>query len=123
MRNSVVAVVVDRRFGDRLNNLASRLPVWIGTSVKNRTAVELVRAQHPDYDITSINAGADYSGEDLLLSQLEVVDLHHHSWRAIEVYGTPLTPLLTMAFEEFGVTEFQDTTDGFVAKRPEPHAA
>lgn len=123
MRNSVVAVVVDRRFGDRLNSLASRLPVWIGTSVKNRTAVDHVRAQHPSYDITSINAGADYSGEDLLLSQLEVVDLHHHSWLAIEVYGTPRTPLLTMAFEEFGVTEFQDTTDGFVAKRPEPHAA
>ena len=61
MRNSVVAVVVDRRFGDRLNSLASRLPVWIGTSVKNRTAVDHVRAQHPDYDITSINAGADYS--------------------------------------------------------------
>ena len=123
MRNSVVAVVVDRRFGDRLNTLASRLPVWIGTSEKNRTAVDHVRAQHPDYDITSINAGADYSGEDLLLTHLEVIDQHHHYWRAIEVYGTPLTELLTMAFEEFGVTEFKDTSDGFVATRPEPHAA
>ena len=27
MRNSVVAVVVDRRFGDRLNDLAKRLPI------------------------------------------------------------------------------------------------
>lgn len=123
MRNSVVAVVVDRRFGDRLNSLASRLPVWIGTSLKNRTAVDSVRAQHPGYDITCINAGADYSGEDLLLSQLEVIDVHHHSWREIEVYGTPLTPLLTMAFEGFGVTEFKDTSDGFIAIRPEPHAA
>ena len=120
MRNRVVAVVVDRRFGDRLNGLASRLPVWIGTSMKNRTAVDHVRAQHPDYDITSINAGADYSGEDLLLSQLEAIDLHHHSWRVIEVYGVLRTPLLTLAFEEFGVTEFKDTSDGFVAQRPEP---
>ena len=119
MRNSVVAVVVDRRFGDRLDILAKRLPVWICTSEKNRTAVDAVRAQHPDYDITSINAGADYSGEDLILSELEVIDLHHHTWRAIEVYGTPLTPLLTMAFEDFGVTEFRDTSDGFVAQRPE----
>jgi hypothetical protein len=123
MRNSVVAVVVDRQFGDRLSKLASRLPVWIGTSLKNRTAVDHVRAQHPGYDITSINAGADYSGEDLLLSQLEVIDLHHHYWRTIEVYGTPLTPMLTMAFEEFGVTEFKDTSDGFLATRPEPPAA
>src|SRR5258706_3090975 len=106
MRNSVVAVVVDRRFGDRLNSLASRLPVWIGTSIKNRTAVDSVRAQHPDYDITSMNAGPDYSGEDLILSQLEAIDLHHRSWRAIEVYGVPLSDLLTLAFEEYVAIEF-----------------
>ena len=123
MRNSVVAVVVDRRFGDRLNNLAKRVPVWIGTSNKNRAAVDDIRSQHPDYDITSINAGADYSGEDLLLSELEDVNLHHHSWRAIEVYGTPLTPLLTIAFEEFGVTEFRATSDAFIAQRLAPPVA
>lgn len=120
MRNKVIAVVVDRQFGDRLNNLAKRVPVWIGTSVKNRSAVDAVRAQHPDYDVTSINAGADYCGEDLLLSELDNIDLHHHYWQLIEVFGTPLTPLLTLAFEELGVTEFKETLDGFVAQRPTP---
>jgi hypothetical protein len=120
MHHIAVAVVVDRQFGDRLNNLAKRLPVWIGTSIKNRTAVDAVRAQHPDYDITSMNAGADYCGEDLLLSQLEDIDLHHHFWRAIEVYGVPRTELLTLAFEEYGVTRFEATSDGFIATRPEP---
>ena len=33
------------------------------------------------------------------------------------------TPRLTAALQEFGVTDFEDNADGFVATRPEPPAA
>lgn len=122
--DNAVAVVVDRQFGDRLRDLAERLPVWIGTSETNRPVVEAVWAEHKarpsGYGVTIINASAEYSGEDLLFTQLDIIDEHHPSWSVIEVYGVARTPLLTEAFQEFGVTGFEDRADGFSASRSFP---
>lgn len=126
MRDDAVAVVVDRNFGDRLIELAERLPVWIGTSAMNRPIVEAVWAGHEvhpsGYGATIINCAAEYSGEDLLFTQLDTIDMHHPSWSVMEVYGVARTLLLTKAFQEYGVTGFEDRADGFVASRPEPPA-
>lgn len=41
-----VAVVVDPRFGERLLEIAARMPVWIADTPENRPAVERHWGEH-----------------------------------------------------------------------------
>ena len=118
IHDHTIAVVVDRQFGDRITSLASRVPAWIGTSPTNRPVIEMLWANHPEYNLTCINAGEEDSGEELLLSMLDTIDEHHPSWIAMEVYGTPLTSEIASAFAEFGATSFEELPEGFIARRP-----
>jgi len=125
--SETVAVVVDRNFGDRAITLAERIPVWVVTSETNRPVVEALWARHKanpsDCSVTIFNRNAKHSSEDILLTELGTIDLHHPSWSVMEVYGVARTPLLTKTLQEFGVTDYEDWADGFVASRSEPTSA
>jgi hypothetical protein len=57
-------------------------------------------------------------------SVVDTLDEHHGPWsqgppyRALEVIGTPLTPLLREICEEHGFRSFHATPAGFRATRP-----
>jgi len=123
---AAVAVVVDPNFGDRLADLAQRMPVWVARTPGNAAAIEqLVRRFRRDGgSLTSFVVDAGASRGEWCASVLDTVDEHHGPlsrdppYRSIEVIGTPLSPALRGICEELGFHSFRDTADGFTATRP-----
>lgn len=127
-----VYVVVDRDFGKRLTALEQRAPVWVVNTPVNRGAAERLRKERPAEShltgITLFNDAHGGSPEQLLLSELETIDLHHGSYSAdppytiLEVYGVALSRPIEAALTEFGFNQFRPTANGFWASRPRPEA-
>jgi hypothetical protein len=125
-----VFIVVDRAFGDRLVALEARVPVWIVDTPVNRAVVQrLSKERAAENHLTGVTVFTDsdaMSPEQLLLSELDTIDLHHGSYSAdppytvLEVLGAPLTENIKAALSEYGFNQFQYGMSGFSALRPEP---
>src|SRR5713226_8715809 len=81
---------IDRAFGDRLTALEPRAPLWIVDTSVNRGAAERLRTERPaESHLTGITLFKDDDGlspEQLLLSELETIDLHHGIYSADPPY-------------------------------------
>lgn len=118
---TIVAVVVDPDFGDRLSSLADQMPVWIAHTPPNRTVAESL-LKRVDSNITTFRVDGEDAAEwcQIILPQ---VLLHHgeHSQfppiHSIEVFGTPATKSLRDAFSKHGFTVSSKRPDGFRATR------
>jgi hypothetical protein len=127
-----VYVIVDRRFGERLNELERGAPVWIVDSPHNMPVVKLLWQSRPNEShlngITSFVDSESSSPEKLFLGELDMIDLHHgtHSadppYTVLQVFGTPLTTRIKEELAKYGFHEFQNNVVGFVAKRQESSA-
>jgi hypothetical protein len=125
-----VRVVVDRDFGERLAELESGVPVWIvGTQINARVAQRLWKERNRETHLTGITTFTDSvssSPEDLLISELGTIDLHHGSYSSdppytiLEVLGVPLSERIKVELSDFGFNEFHATAGGFSAVRPLP---
>jgi hypothetical protein len=130
MTDYSVGIVVDREFGDRVVPLSRRLHVWVCDSPANRAATMSVREEQPSHSPTSgvtiFDSRHGDSPEEMFLKIVETVDLHHGewghepAWTAMEVYGVGPTAAIRSALEEYGVTEFIQSPEGFIARRPQP---
>ena len=117
---------MDEHFGERLEHLPAREPVWIVESPANTPVVKRLWAERPQDNhltgITLFRAGAE-SREALLLGILGPVDLHHGEYSAdppypeLEVYGVGLSEEIGEALREFEFATFRPTAEGFVAAR------
>jgi len=122
-----VYVVVDREFGEKLSELERGVPVWIVDTPTNKPVAQRLWNERPDEDhltgITTFNDPNSLSPEELLLSHLDTIELHHGSHSAdppytvIEVFGTQLTANAKNVLSEYGFTVFQVTSTGFTASR------
>jgi hypothetical protein len=132
----VVAIVVERDFGDELAELAERLHVWVCSTPQNRRQVERMRMRDAqlespstEHGVTTFNVSDADSPEEMLVGVLADVDLHHgeysHSppWSVLEVYGALPTPAVRAALGKFGVNTFSTMGRGFHCSRPEEGAA
>jgi hypothetical protein len=125
-----VFVVVDRDYGQRLTELAETGPVWIVDTPANRTVAQQIWAAHPNRShlegVTTFKAPEDTSSEDMLISELNTIDLHHGTYSAnppytvLDVIGTAITARLRAELGEFGFDDFQETRQGFRCVRPIP---
>jgi hypothetical protein len=125
-----VFVVVDRKFGEQVSKLDQSAPIWIVESPDNKPVVQRLWHERPSGShldgITIFAASADLSAEETLLGELGTIDLHHgiHSANpphtVLEIFGAPLTARIKNELEPHGFDKFQDTSAGFIAKRPEP---
>jgi hypothetical protein len=123
----VVAIVLEAHFGERLYDLASRIPVWIVDTSTNRAAAQRYRdlnREQPDHEVvTTFKVDPTQSPETWLTEILGTVDLHHGeysqhpAYTAIEVFGAGLTSKLREAFAEFGVNTFVQRSGGFVGTK------
>jgi hypothetical protein len=99
-RDVSVGVVVDADFGDRLLNLATRMPVWVAATPPNRAAAERVRATLPDSDVTTFTVDPAGTPDAWCIAELETIELHHgeHSekpaYSVLETFGGEGTPAL-----------------------------
>ena len=120
LSETIVAVVMDQDFGHRLWELAQRVPVWVCNSATNSPVIqELWETSRlsPDHTAVTSFSRPNSIPEQTFIDNLETVDLHHPSWLVLEVYGISRTTQITVALEEYGAEEFQDTVNGFRAKR------
>src|SRR5262245_46789716 len=109
-----VAIVLETDLGDRLGELAARMPVWIVDTPANRAAAQRYWAHNPGRPHTEgvTTFVLDASRPDDLADVLSEVDLHHGEYShdppysVVEVFGADLTPALRQAFAEFGLTRF-----------------
>jgi hypothetical protein len=127
-----VYVIVDRDFGEKIIRLDQGAPVWIVDTTTNKPVVQRFWNEHPDKGhlagITTFDDVRTSSPEDMLLSHLNTIELHHGSYSAdppftmIEVFGTELTDKAKSRLSEYGFNEFQVIPGGFKAIRPKPLA-
>jgi hypothetical protein len=127
-----VYVIVDRQFGEGLNELERGVPVWIVDSPDNMPVVRRLWQSRPDESylngITSFVDSKSSSPEGLFLKELYMIDLHHgiHSadppYTVLEVIGVDVTPKIREELATYGFDEFQNNIRGFVATRPESAA-
>ncbi len=125
-----VYVVVERDFGEKMTELATGVPVWIVDTPFNTATAQRLRRERKQGNhltgITTFNDSASLSAEDLLVSQLDTIDLHHGTYSAsppytiLEVLGVPLSDRIKTELSEFGFNEFNVTAAGFFAVRPLP---
>jgi len=125
---ATVAIVADPDFGDRLEELALRMPVWIADTKGNSVAIKRffrrIRREG-GASLASFVVDPKASREHWVASVLETVNEHHGPcsqdppYQRIEVIGTPLSPALRAFCEELGFHSFRDTaTGGFTARPP-----
>ena len=120
----MVAIMVDPDYGERLEELAPRMPVWVARTKGNSAAIERLfrrirREGGPS--LTSFVVDPEAGRDEWCASVLATVDEHHGPcsqdppYDAIQVIGTPLSPTLRAFCEELGVHSFHDTASGFTA--------
>src|SRR5579862_2203251 len=107
-----VYVVVDRAFGERLTSLPIGAPVWIVDAPTNTDVAHRLWQERPTENhltgITTFNISLDDSPEENLISELDMIDLHHGIYSAdppnkrIHVFGTPLSENIKVAFADYG---------------------
>ena len=123
-----VAIVVDRNFGERLRELSRHCHVWACKTPDNlHVAVQLWAEKSGGYSfeagVTIFNVSAEATPEAMCRDILWTVDLHHGEyshdppWSEIEVVGAALTPPLRAGLEDYGVEDFEERPDGFLAIR------
>lgn len=121
-----VSVVLDPEFGERLERLAGGGPVWIIDSPANTPVAHRLWKQ-PDLDrrfggITTFKGPAG-SLEDMFLSELGTIDLHHGEYSAsppysvIQVLGCGASGDICAALEEIGFKVESTSQSGFTAVR------
>src|SRR5689334_20897244 len=122
----VAGIVVDPRFGERLTQLAARLPVWIADTPTNREAAERYwqREQVPSGHaepgaVTTFGVDPLLTPEEWCESILPDVDFHHGPYShdppcdAIEVVGARVTDALQRGLSALGFTAIELMDGGF----------
>jgi hypothetical protein len=125
-RPNRVAVVLDPDYGDRLMELARRAHVWAIDSVKNQLAIN-----HFAEDLKNRNATKEEKELSLTIAHLNCLDSafletleEHHGeyaqnppWNELQVIGAQLDLRIQKILEKYGFTIFENTADGFLAKK------
>jgi hypothetical protein len=125
-----VRVIVDREFGEHLAQLESGVPARIVDTPTNKAVAQrLWKERNQESHLTGITTFNDpdsLSPEDILVSKLDTIDLHHGSYSAVppytilEVLGVPLSERIKLALCEYGFNQFHPDATGFSAIRPRP---
>ena len=124
-----VAIVVDPDFGDGLQPLLDRMPVWIADTDANRAAAARARAvrgapdQGPDHtqrgSLTPFKIDARATPASWCLSVLATVAGRHDrysqtpGYSVLEIYGTEPSAELLAALAEYRLTIITALARGF----------
>lgn len=120
--NVSLAVVLDPEYGERLQGLVERMPIWALNSTTNRAAAEWIwekeeaaRKRITLFDVTDYPLDTqDFIG---VLASIEGERKKHGApaVRDLEVIGMELFPDLNGALLEFGFQTIETTVSGFKA--------
>jgi len=116
-----VALVLDPQFGDRIDELARRMPVWILSDPANSQAV--ARARAAGASITTFDRRPNESTQDLLLRAAYNIEDHHGtgtgsaSYDTLEVHGMPAASCPPHIQADLGLKIVTDAQWGVVARK------
>lgn len=118
-----VGLVVDPEFGERISELAQRMPVWVISSPTNDRVIEKIRAATGgDSRVTKLLTRVGESSETLLGRAMCVIDEHHGEesglapYRTLLVYGATHSASQELA-SDLGFTSLSATAEGFRAEK------
>ena len=125
---SSVLVIVDPIFGEKLRRVPAGQPVWITMSPTNEPVIRSLWATNQvgsDHltGITVFRFDEFVSTEERLLTELYAIDLHHGPYSSpspyteIAVRGARPTADVRAGLSRFGFSDFEETEDGFTARR------
>lgn len=103
MRDETVTLVCDLRYGEKLERLATEMPVWIISSEINDQAVERAWKSIPGARVTRFKGQPSANEPQEFLALLDNIDLHHGPYssktpvRTVRVLGFPLSEQLRTA--------------------------
>jgi hypothetical protein len=123
--SSIVYLIVDADYGDRLRGLPANVPAWIADTPTNHPIIQNFWSARPapagGAGLTSFKVAPDKTPEDWLLGIMDALELHHGEYSQtppyseLRVIGTSLTPRLRAEFDENGFARYEDSPDGFIA--------
>jgi len=114
-----VAIVFSDDFSAQLEKVSFHTPVFLSDTPENRAAAEIAwqrAVEWPHITVTLFHAPHDADREDWH-ALLEVISLQVRAVDAVEVFGTSLTAAARAALDDAGYTRFEDTSNGFRARR------
>jgi hypothetical protein len=115
-----IAIVLDPDYTTRLEKLAFHTPVWIVDTPSNHAAAEdawLRATEWPQISVTVFRPLPTDPSKGDWEAFLEQLALHHPNADALQVIGGALTLPARAAMTGAGFREFEETSDGFRAKR------
>jgi hypothetical protein len=117
----MVALVLDRDFGEKLASLAKRGDVWV---INTQANLEVARRLIGEgYDITTFRRRENFVPEESGAAMLDTIELHHGEYSRsppygrLEVYGAKLNEEFRRELENYGFREFTVKADHFEAKK------
>jgi hypothetical protein len=124
---SQIALVIDRRFGPALMDLAKRMPVWIVSSEENDRAVGQVRELLGEAaNITSLRIGHNESAPETCVRGLYDIDEHHGplswgpSYDCVLVFGCTPDALPPDVMNDLDFGAIHRLPDGFAVDKLTP---
>src|SRR4051812_25633812 len=107
--SSIVYLIVDAEYGERLRSLPANVPAWIADTPINHPIIQKLWSSRPapadGTGITSFKVALGKTPEDWLLGIMDVLELHHRDYSQtppyseLRVIGTSLTPRLRTEFD------------------------
>ena len=124
MASEKVALVLDRDYGEKLNELAPSMAVWIIDSPANKDVAQGLWDIHPEPEhlITTFK-GPSVVDDTCFEGLMDNIELHHGHcsqappFRELEVFGLTPTPTVEQVLLAFGFALKETTTTGFLAER------
>jgi hypothetical protein len=124
MASAKVALVFDRDFGEKPNELHASMAVWIIDSPQNKEVAQGLWNLHPEPEhmITTFK-GPSVVDDTYFEGWMDNIELHHgeHSqtppFLKLEVFGLKPTPMVEQVLTRFGFNLKETTITGFLAER------
>ena len=113
-----VAIVFAEDYSGDLERLSFHTPVWIADTPSNHAAAEdawLTAVDWPHISVTLFRPPHGYPNKDDWAALLEQIGLRE-KFDAVDVIGTPLTPVARNALSGTGFDRFDETPTGFRAR-------
>jgi hypothetical protein len=118
-----VALIMDANFSQNIEELVSRMPVWVVSSNRNSKVVKKIRLENENSQLTEFFPKKPESKVDMFRRIVFTVDEHHNEisqstpYNVLLVYGLKLNDIDTHELSELGFMEFISTEYGFLANK------
>jgi len=120
---TLVTVIMDGEFGDRMDELTGADDVWLLASATNLDALERYRRAHPDLRVTTFQESVGGPPAEELVDLLPTIALHHGEYSQqppfdrLQVHGCKANHLVLAGLESIGFRLEGPTAYGFAAIR------